>query len=303
MALQETKLAPLPLERARAFLQRSSYTLHHGLAVPAERAGVHGVRCGVGILAASGVAVAPLPPQGAAWRRLHAMARVHGVQVPPRKGIPLGLRVFSVYAPHVGDACRESVRSECVAFVASLDLQIPTLILGDFNGTVNPVRDYRSQTGPVCPLLTRLLGPGGPLLDLQLLISPEHFEFTFRNSRDGQATQSRCDLVLGNRAVLGLVSRVHVESGVMDDGHSPLIVELRVPGTLALQWRSPRPQLPPTLSLGGRNLQTSPEWKQLLEHWESSEAVRRLLQPVQSESAQCVACHPAETSPERPSCS
>ena len=83
VALQETKLASIPLENVRASLKRRGYVLHHGHPVPVRR-DFHGDSCVVGVLASPGVVVAPLLPQGAAWRRLHAMARVHAVLVPPR---------------------------------------------------------------------------------------------------------------------------------------------------------------------------------------------------------------------------
>ena len=37
--------------------------------------------------------------------------------------------------------------------VAILDMQTPTLLMGDFNGTVSPERDYSVGEGPVCALL------------------------------------------------------------------------------------------------------------------------------------------------------
>ena len=51
--------------------------------------------------------------------------------------------------------------------MCALDLQVPTLLLGDFNGSVDPTRDYSAgEQRTVCPVLSRLLGPGGPLIDL-----------------------------------------------------------------------------------------------------------------------------------------
>ena len=64
--------------------------------------------------------------------------------------------------------------------------------------------------------VAHLLGSGGPLFDLQLVASPEFLDFTFRRAHLEYTSHSRCDLALGNRAVLGLISRVHVESGVLD---------------------------------------------------------------------------------------
>jgi hypothetical protein len=66
MALQETKLSLIPLERARALVTKKGYTLHHGHPVLARTTGGHGDSCGVGVLAFPGVAVAALLPQGAA---------------------------------------------------------------------------------------------------------------------------------------------------------------------------------------------------------------------------------------------
>ena len=285
MAVQETKLAGTHLENASSSLRRSGFTLHHGAAPAARRRGGHGDRAGVGILAMPGVAVSPLPPQEPAWRRLHAMARLHGILVPRRPALPLGLRIFSVYAPLPRDPGREAFNGTFLEFVAALDMQVPTLLLGDFNGTVAPDRDHRSGAGPVCPLLTRLLGPGGPFIDLQVSVSPEDWGFTFSMPHLTSLTQSRCDLALGNRAVLGLVHRVRVEPGTSEGGHAPVIVELRSVSSWSLSWRSPRPRLPALLLLRGVELRASPDWKQLLEAWEASTPYRELVQPSLAETA------------------
>lgn len=215
LALQETRLGPLPLEHARSALRRQEYTLHHGAASSAVRAGGHADTAGVGFLAMPGIAVSPLPPRGAAWRRLHAMARLHGAVFPPRPGLPLGLRVFSVYAPLSRAPLRAAFDGTFIDFVSELNMQLPTLLMGGFHGSVAPERDYSSGSGAVCHLLTRLLDPGGPFIDLQLSSSPVAWAFTFTMPHLSSLTQSRCDLVLGNRAVLGLVQRVWVASHVM----------------------------------------------------------------------------------------
>ena len=123
-----------------------------------------------------------------------------------------------MYAPLPRDPGREAFNGTFLEFVAALDMQVPTLLLGDFNGTVAPDWDHRSGAGPVCPLLTRLLGPGGPFIDLQVSVSPEDWGFTFSMPHLTSLTQSRCDLALGNRAVLGLVHRVRVEPGTSEGG-------------------------------------------------------------------------------------
>ena len=91
----------------------------------------------------------------------------------------------------------------------------------------------------MCPLLSRLLGPGGPFVDLQLAVSPDEWAFTFTMPHFSSLTQSRCDLALGNRAVLGLVRRVWVASGIMDGGHSPVLVELLPTSGWVLSWQAP----------------------------------------------------------------
>ena len=141
--------------------------------------------------------------------------------------------------------------------ISSLDLQIPTLLLGDFNGSVYPDQDFSSGEGSVCRLLTRLVGPGGPFLDLQLVVSPELRAYTFCTLRGSALSRSRCDLALGNRAVLGLISKVYVESGILDGGHSPVVVELRDTSPWTLQWTCPRPHLPPLLSPSCSDLNAS----------------------------------------------
>ena len=280
LALQETKLARIPLERARGAARGHGYTLHHGPPVPATRAGLHGDACGVGLLAAPGVAVSPLPPQGPAWRRLHDSYRLHGVCIPPRSGLPRGLRLFTVYAPLRRDvATHHAFSTDLLDLLFSLDLQVPTLLLGDFNGTVEPAADYsRGSDVPVCPLLARLLGPGAPLVDLQLAISPAARYWTFRGTgRDGQPYHSRIDLILGNRAAMPLVVSVAVRPDVMEGGHSPVLAVLRLDAPLALDWRAPRPRLPALLQLHARELHSSNAWLDLLERWEGTPEARRLL--------------------------
>ena len=167
-----------------------------------------------------------------------------------------------------------------------LDMQIPTLLCGDFNGTINPSRDYTSGDAPVCGLLSHLLGPGGPLLDLQLVVSPTEFDFTFQASHMGHTKHSRCDLMLGNRAVLGIISRVYVAPGVVEGGHSPVVAELKGMSSLGLNWVCPKPKLPSLLLSSSAVLRSSEEWRGIVARWEASTAVQHLLARVSGESAQ-----------------
>ena len=127
-----------------------------------------------------------------------------------------------------------------------------------------------------CRMSSRLLGPGGAFLDLQLVVSPSNFAFTFRASIKGGLHFSRPDLVLGNRVVFSLISRVFVASGEMDGGHSPVLVELRNQSAWALPWRAPRPRLPDWLYAPSRDLKALDKWKDLRQQWMDSPAMIRL---------------------------
>ena len=50
------------------------------------------------------------------------MARLHGVAVPPRPGLPRGLHLFSVYAPLQDDAQRSGFNFEFLEMIATIDM-------------------------------------------------------------------------------------------------------------------------------------------------------------------------------------
>ena len=99
LALQETHLAPVPLETAHTTARMRALRLHHGRPAVPTPGGTWGRACGVGFLAAEAVALQAVLPKGTAWRRLHAMRRVHTVRLAASPGLPLGLLLVSVYAP------------------------------------------------------------------------------------------------------------------------------------------------------------------------------------------------------------
>ena len=69
------------------------------------------------------------------------MGRVHAVRIPPRAGLPKGILLLSVYAPlqiRAQEVVREQFVSLMLELTHGLDLQIPTFLLGDFNGSVDP---------------------------------------------------------------------------------------------------------------------------------------------------------------------
>ena len=141
---------------------------------------------------------------------------------------------------------REWFASMFVEMGATLDMQVPTILLGDWNGTADPLLDYESgelaeRCSRVSPLLAQLLGPGGAWVDAVSLFPAER-KFTFR----GRGA-SRCDAMLLNRAVIPLVASFKVREDIRDGGHCPIELGL-TPEVVRLEWRAPRPKLPEVLS-------------------------------------------------------
>lgn len=290
LAVQETHLAAFPLECAHGTARNLGLHLHHGHPVPPTYRGVYGRSCGVGFVARRGVAVSPVVPVGAAWRRLHAMGRVHAVRVPPRPGLPRGILLLTVYAPlqvRAQEAVREQFVSLMLEVTHGLDLQVPTFILGDFNGSVDPPRDFLSQSGsrrPVCPLLAHLLGPGAAWVDVCAAVQPQ-LEWTYRHTdSSGQLAASRIDLILASHSAVPLVKSASVLTAVQDGGHSPVLLDVHLVGPTMLEWHRPRPRLPPLLQLDYSTLCHSDDWQSLVQSWVQLPSVAPVLDPHSSHS-------------------
>ena len=287
LALQETHLAAFPLECAHDTARRVGLHLHHGHPARALAGTVRGQSCGVGFVAAKGVAVSPVVPKGAAWRQLYGMGRLHAVLLAARPGLPHGLLMFSVYAPlqqrsHVVQ--RAKFVAAMVQLCSELDMQVPTLIFGDFNGSVDPEADFLGESSKKrapCPLLEQLLGPGAAWVDVQRALSPE-VSWTYRNTdAAGHLWASRIDLVLANHAAMARVQSTTVLERVADGGHSPVLVQLQLAGPIAVSWQRPKPRVPVLLQAGSTELVQSPEWEALLERWMASPELKAVLSPLQ----------------------
>lgn len=288
LAVQETHLAALPLEVARKTARNAGWRLHHGRPAAPSRNSEHGRSCGVGFLVRDGVPVLPSIPSCPAWRRLHAMRRLHGVRLAPRDGLPLGLLVLSLYAPlHTQATERACFDNAVLDLVHALDMQIPTFIVGDFNGSANPARDYGGQGSaryPVCQLLAHLLGPGAPWRDVVDTLGPHPLPMTFRNAhKSGDLMTSRIDLILANAVALPLAQSVEVLEDVHEGGHLPVIVNLRFASGF-VDWQPPRPRVPPWLAQPSAALRVSSEWAELLAKWEADPRVRAALDPLSPHS-------------------
>ena len=243
LALQETHLAPIPLEVAHTTARNAGLHLHHGGPVTPMAHSEHGRSCGVGFLTRNHLPLLPAIPNCPAWRRLAAMRRLHGVRLAPRAGLPLGLLLLSIYAPLQTQSAERSIFTNAfLDLVHSLDMQQPTLLLGDFNGSACPARDYgghRSQQLPVCTLLAQLLGPASPWTDVHDALLQPPLPMTFRiTHRSGAALVSRIDLVLANAPALLLVRAASVREDINDGGHCPVMVELQLASGI-LDWRPP----------------------------------------------------------------
>ena len=126
-------------------------------------------------------------------------------------------------------------------------------------------------------MLTRLLGPGGPLVDL-VDVFPGSWDWTFRR---GDAT-SRCDAVLVSRAAMALVAGFSVMAEVQDGGHSPIVVKLRAK-PIRMGWKAPRPQLPEMLHVPAKELQGDEAFLKLVAEWKKTEEFGRLGRAVGNE--------------------
>ena len=186
LALQETHLARDPLRWQYGPLQAKGWSLFHGSPVAPASGGTFGRSCGVGFVARAGVAAAAALPVGSAWRWLHHTGRLHGLRLGPRPGLPHGLLLLSVYAPlqtrqQLVDRGKFEAALEEVSH--QLDMQVPTLLLGDFKGSAVPGRDFQGETSarrPACPLLCHLLGPGGAWVDVHATLLSEPLPWTFQ---------------------------------------------------------------------------------------------------------------------------
>ena len=252
LAMQETHLAVMPLQWAHSTARAMGLHLHHGRPVLAAGNSDHGKSCGVGFVTSLGVAVSPVLPSGSAWRMLHAARRLHAIRLPPRPGLPLGLQLFTVYAPLAIQALeRTRFDAAMLEFTHTLDMQVPTLLLGDFNGSICPPRDFQSASGshrPACPLLSALLGPAGAWSDVHVTLLPPPIPWTFRQTDTKGNTSASCvDLILANRSALPLLQSASVLSGVQHGGHCPVLVTLRVVGSISISWQRPRPPVPSLL--------------------------------------------------------
>ena len=164
--------------------------------------------------------------------------------MPRRPGLLRGLLLVSIYAPLQSQALeRARFNTAFAAFTHELDLQRPTLLLGDFNGTL----DGRTP----CNLLAQLLGPGGAWVDLHALHGTAPLEPTFHSAATSRsrAGSSRIDLILASRSALPFIKQVEVLGHIQDGGHSPVIATLCLSQPLAICWQSPRPR-PPALRPG-----------------------------------------------------
>ena len=207
LAVQETHLAPTPLRWAKTTCKQLGMTLHHGAA--AHPVGdKHGKSCGVGFVTKLGVAVTAELPSTSAWRMLNAECRLQVLSLPRRPDLPHGLLLVSVYAPLQSQATeRRRFNMAFAAFTHELDLQRPTLLMGDFNGTIGGTNS--------CSLLAHLLGPAGAWVDIHSSSTPNP-EPTYHCAATSRCrgSSSRIDLILASRSAVPLVQHVKVLSHI-----------------------------------------------------------------------------------------
>ena len=291
LAIQETHLARVPLQKAHKSARNAGLQLHHGRPSECVAHSEHGKSCGVGFVSRKDVAVAPALPSCPSWRRLHAMRRLHGVRLAPRAGLPHGVLFLAVYAPLPTSPEREAFNTVFLAMTHALDMQVPTFLLGDFNGALLPAEDYRSASGarrPPCALLADLLGPGRPWIDVHRALLPSPLPWTYHHVGPSGEMASRIDLILANGAAMRLVRGAAVQDELGTGGHLPVLVTLSLdPGRI--DWHPPQPRVPPLLREPSAALAASAEWADVVERWSRSAEVHVLAAGTQPESLDSLA--------------
>ena len=194
-----------------------------------------------------------------------------------------GVRLRSTTAKEL-ETQRDVFVTAFLDFVHCLDMQVPMLLLGDFNGTANSPRDDQGASVArrlACPLIVPLLGPGGPFVDVQVVLHgeaepPRTYQNADSSGRSGGVTHR-----LGAGQPDGNAASAVVGGGLGGAGQWPFPRRGLSGGACgAIDVAAPRPQLPELLQLSLAVLKTSQSWEELLEQRRNSAAVNVLLQGV-----------------------
>ena len=168
--------------------------------------------------------------------------------------------------------------------MTALGLGIPTLFAGDWNGTVNPARDYGGEgVGGARVLDADEVAGTGWTVGGSGGCFPDAWEWTFRWNE----AMSRCDAVLACRAAIPLVAGLRVMIEVQDGGHSPVVVSL-VPRVSRIDWRTPRSQMPEMFYLPARELQKDEEFDKVANEWKGTAEFAKLVTAQGSELGKAV---------------
>ena len=272
-ALQETKLDRNHLDNARRFCSARQWNLYHGMPSPTCAKMKRGNQLGVGILSSPGLALQPVKPNSPTWTRVNSMGRVVVAKLPPSDSLPRGLWIASVYAPLQGSPQREAFNTLFWELVCEWDMQTPVVMLGDWNGSFG---DHQTT----CPLLMKLIGPGGPFADAHDLVRSE-VQFTYYS--DGGGT--RIDRILVNGAAQRLVVGAGCEW--REWGHCPLWVKLNVKSP-KFNWYPPRKRLPDVLHQPTSILEQDEKWIKAKEKLTKSQQWDKTLRRLRSSNLDVV---------------
>ena len=227
-----------------------------------------GNQLGVGILSSPGLALKPVKPNSPTWTRVNSLGRLIVAKLPSSDALPHGLWIASVYTPLQGSPQREAFNSMFWELVCEWDMQTPIVLLGDCNGSFG---DHQ----PTCPLLMKLLGPGGPFLDAHDLMRSV-VKFSYYSDRGG----TRIDRILVNSAAQRLVVGAGVEW--REWGHCPLWVKLNI-HPARFNWYPPRKRLPEVLQQPTSILEQDELWIKAKEKLIKSPQWEKTLQCLRSE--------------------
>ena len=216
-------MAAIPLGWAKTTSILLNMRLYHGAAAQHVKNSYHGKSCGVGFVIKAGVAASREMPSTSSWRMLNAERRLTAISISRRPGLPNGLLMVSVYAPlQTQEVERRRFNAAFAAFTHELDLQRPTLLLGDFNGTVGGRNS--------CSLLAHLLGPGGAWIDLHFtfVVGPLRPTYHCVETSRCSSGSSRIDFILASRSAIPLVRHIEVLDHIRDSDHRLLVATLQL---------------------------------------------------------------------------
>ena len=104
-----------------------------------------------------------------------------------------------------------------LALTHTLGMQVPILLMADFNGMFLPARDSTEAHNRLpCPLLANVLGPGGAWIDVHATLLQAPVPWTFHSLGESQQGASCIELISANHSALPLVRSAEILTDIRD---------------------------------------------------------------------------------------